>query len=170
MAARPKEGCSYNFGNKVSIYFLVCKGLPIDDVGVSRDTVFQETRSELVLKPPISSKKSWGGYRRTTHTSFSSAGRRRIRCVRHPKPGIIRLVLYVDDAWYKVPLRDGAGLISRGRRKCRMVNTSVPMVRASIGYSGQEAVLRLLLLYASCAWYIEGPTMCVRLLLLRRTY
>ena len=29
--------------NKVSIYFLVvCKGLSIDDVGVSRDTVFQE--------------------------------------------------------------------------------------------------------------------------------
>ena len=33
--------------NKVSTYslcFLVCKGLSIDDVGVSRDTVFQETR------------------------------------------------------------------------------------------------------------------------------
>ena len=30
--------------NKVSIYFLVCKGLSIDDVGVSRDNVFQEIR------------------------------------------------------------------------------------------------------------------------------
>ena len=28
--------------NKISLYFLVCKGLSIDDVGVSRDTVFQE--------------------------------------------------------------------------------------------------------------------------------
>ena len=27
---------------KVSICFLVCKGLSVDDVGVSRDTVFQE--------------------------------------------------------------------------------------------------------------------------------
>ena len=29
----------------LSIYFLVCKGLSIDDVGVSRDIVFQEIRS-----------------------------------------------------------------------------------------------------------------------------
>ena len=29
---------------KVSTYFLVCKGLSIDDVGMSRDTVFQEIR------------------------------------------------------------------------------------------------------------------------------
>ena len=26
------------------VHFLVCKGLSIDDVGVSRDTVFQEIR------------------------------------------------------------------------------------------------------------------------------
>ena len=26
------------------IYFLVCEGLMVDDVGVSRDTVFQEIR------------------------------------------------------------------------------------------------------------------------------
>ena len=31
--------------NKVSIHFLVCRGLSIDEVGVSRDTVFQEIRS-----------------------------------------------------------------------------------------------------------------------------
>ena len=30
--------------NGVSTYFLVCKGLSIDDVGVSRDIVFQEIR------------------------------------------------------------------------------------------------------------------------------
>ena len=29
----------------ISTYFLLCKGLSIDDVGVSRDTVFQEIRS-----------------------------------------------------------------------------------------------------------------------------
>ena len=29
---------------KISTCFLVCKGLSIDDVGVSRDTVFQEIR------------------------------------------------------------------------------------------------------------------------------
>ena len=30
--------------NKVSVYFLVCKSLTINDVGVSRDIVFQEKR------------------------------------------------------------------------------------------------------------------------------
>ena len=30
--------------NKVFIYILVCKGLSIKDVGVSRDTVFQDIR------------------------------------------------------------------------------------------------------------------------------
>ena len=29
---------------KVSVYFLVCKHLTIEDLGVSRDTVFQEIR------------------------------------------------------------------------------------------------------------------------------
>ena len=43
---------------KYPYVFLVCKGLSIDDVGVSRDTVFQEIRRELVLKPAISLKKS----------------------------------------------------------------------------------------------------------------
>ena len=52
---------------KVSIHFLVCRDLSIDDVKVSRDTVFQEMRPvELVLKPAISLKKSWRGYRGTT--------------------------------------------------------------------------------------------------------
>ena len=52
--------------NKVSTHFLVCKGLSIDDVGegveghrISGDT----TGRALVLKPAISLKKSWGGYR-----------------------------------------------------------------------------------------------------------
>ena len=41
MTSRHKEG---SIENKVSAYFLVCKGLSIDDVGVSRDTVSQEIR------------------------------------------------------------------------------------------------------------------------------
>ena len=39
MAARHKDG--YYWEN-VSIYFLVCKRLTTDDVGVSRDTVLQQ--------------------------------------------------------------------------------------------------------------------------------
>ena len=47
----------------------MCKGLSVDDVGegveghrVSGDAAGRA----LVLKPAISFKKSWGGYRRTT--------------------------------------------------------------------------------------------------------
>ena len=49
-------------------YFLVCKGLSNDDVGVARGTVFQEIRpGGLFSKPMISLEKCWGGYyRRTT--------------------------------------------------------------------------------------------------------
>ena len=71
MAARYKEGYyrkqSIHIYIYIYIFFLVCKGLLIDDVVVSRDTVFQEIRSGAGLKPAISLKKSWGGgYRRTT--------------------------------------------------------------------------------------------------------
>ena len=52
---------------KVSIYFLVCEGLSIDDVGVSRDTVFQE------IRPAISLKKSWGGYRSKTQKWYDTS-------------------------------------------------------------------------------------------------
>ena len=52
---------------KCPIYFLVCKGLSIDDVGVSRETVLQETRPGAGFETAdFSLKKSWGGYRRTT--------------------------------------------------------------------------------------------------------
>ena len=44
----------------------MCKGLSIDDVGVSRDTVFQEIRPGAGLKLAISLKTSWGGYRSKT--------------------------------------------------------------------------------------------------------
>ena len=40
----------------------MCNGLSIDDVGVSRDTGFQEMYDqELVLKPGISIEKMLGG-------------------------------------------------------------------------------------------------------------
>ena len=52
----------------------MCKGLLIDDVGVSRGTVFQEIRPVAgfeTVKPVISLKKSKGGYyRRTTLTGL----------------------------------------------------------------------------------------------------
>ena len=41
MAARHKENTTEN---QVFTYFLACKGLSTDDVGVSMDTVFQEIR------------------------------------------------------------------------------------------------------------------------------
>ena len=40
MVARLKD----TIEKKASIYLLVCKGLAIDDVGVSGDTVFQDIR------------------------------------------------------------------------------------------------------------------------------
>ena len=48
------------------MYFIVVKGQSNDDVGVSRDTVFQEIRPGAGFQPAISLKKSSGGYRRTT--------------------------------------------------------------------------------------------------------
>ena len=42
MAARDTR--EDTIGNKGSMYFLVCEGLSIDEVGVSRGTVFQEMR------------------------------------------------------------------------------------------------------------------------------
>ena len=45
----------------VSTYFLVCKGLSIDDVGVSRDTVFQEIRPGAGFETSDFVKKTLGG-------------------------------------------------------------------------------------------------------------
>ena len=51
--------------NKVSTYFLVCRGVSIDGVGVSRDTVFQEIRPGAGFETGDFDKdKSRGGYRR----------------------------------------------------------------------------------------------------------
>ena len=59
---------------KVSIYLPVCTGLSIDDVGVSRDTALTRQDRALVLKPAVSLKKRWGGYRRTARdTKYPSA-------------------------------------------------------------------------------------------------
>ena len=49
----------------IFVYFLGCKGLSNDDVGVAGGIVFQEIYGrELVSKPAISSKKSWVRYTR----------------------------------------------------------------------------------------------------------
>ena len=52
--------------NKVSMLFLVCKR-PIDRWrrGCHGTAYFRKYDRELVLKPSISLKESWGGYRRT---------------------------------------------------------------------------------------------------------
>ena len=64
MAARHKEG--YSIEKKASLYFLVCKGLAVDDVGVSRDTPYFR-RHELVLKTgDFVKEKLRRGYHRTT--------------------------------------------------------------------------------------------------------
>ena len=47
--------------NGVSTYFLVCKGLSIDDVGVSRDTVFQEIRPGAGFETSDFVKEMLGG-------------------------------------------------------------------------------------------------------------
>ena len=63
MAARYEEGC---YGRYIFTHFLVREGLSTDDVGVAKGTLFREIRpGELVSKPAISLKNSWGvGYRR----------------------------------------------------------------------------------------------------------
>ena len=54
--------------NKVSIYFVVRKGLSIDMTSGCRGTPYlRRYDREPVLKPAILLKKSWRGYRRTTH-------------------------------------------------------------------------------------------------------
>ena len=58
-AARQEEG---RYETQLFVYFLACKGLSNDDVGVARGTVFQEVRPGAGFKKPaISLKKSWGG-------------------------------------------------------------------------------------------------------------
>ena len=50
------------------MYFLVCKGLSIDGVGVSRDTVFQEVRRGAGFESGDFVKEKLGGLPcRTTH-------------------------------------------------------------------------------------------------------
>ena len=46
---------------RVSIYFLVCKSLSIDDVGVTRDTVYQEIRSRAGFKTSDFVEEKLGG-------------------------------------------------------------------------------------------------------------
>ena len=62
----------------VSIYFLVCKGLSLYRTMTCRGgkegaPYFRRYVRELALKPAISLKKSWGGYRRTTPESQATS-------------------------------------------------------------------------------------------------
>ena len=63
MAARHEKRCSETY---LSMYFLVCEGLSNDGVGVTRGTVFQETRPGAGFKTGEFVKEKLGGYRRTT--------------------------------------------------------------------------------------------------------
>ena len=59
--------------NEASIYCLVCKGLSIDDVEVSRDTVVQEIRPGAGFETGDFVKETLGGlrlHRGTTHLRF----------------------------------------------------------------------------------------------------
>ena len=66
----PFHGCSkqgrMRLKAKYPWYSSACKGLSIDGVEVSRDTVFQEIRPGVGFETGDSFKKSWGGHRRTT--------------------------------------------------------------------------------------------------------
>ena len=87
MAARQEEEGRYE--TQLFVYFLACKGLSHDDVGVARGTVFQETRlgagfenvdfvEEKLGELPQndSNKKQVRGSKRAT---FYSRGRRHTR-------------------------------------------------------------------------------------------
>ena len=50
------------------MYFLVCRGPSIDDVGVLRDIVFQEIRPGAGFETGDFGKEKIGGYRRTTRS------------------------------------------------------------------------------------------------------
>ena len=66
MAARRHKQGSMQLKIKHPYILFVCKGLSIDDIGVSRDTVFQEMRPGAGFETGDFVKKNWGGYRRTT--------------------------------------------------------------------------------------------------------
>ena len=63
MAARHKEG--YNSNQRIHI-FLLCKGLSIDNVVVSRDTLFHEIRPGADFETGDFVFSKLGGYRITT--------------------------------------------------------------------------------------------------------
>ena len=54
------------YEKSIFTYFLFREGLSKYDFGVARGSSFQGHGRELVSKPAISLKNSWGGYRRTT--------------------------------------------------------------------------------------------------------
>ena len=72
---------------KASTYFLVCKGLSNDNVGVGKDTVSQEIRPGAGCKNGDLVEEKLGGYRRTTrclHTKSVISTQRHQHVVVHP--------------------------------------------------------------------------------------
>ena len=60
MAARHEEEDATNYENAHLHLRFVCTGLSNDDVGVARGNVCRRYARELVSKPAIWLKKSWG--------------------------------------------------------------------------------------------------------------
>ena len=57
---------------------------------------------------------------------------------------------------YKVTLRDGVDLISRGRRKSKGGNTAFPTILDMCRYDMSYRALLVLLLYVLYIWYQVG--------------
>ena len=72
MAARHKEGY---YCKKAFIHVLVCKGLTIDDVGVSRDTAFQKIRPGAVFESSDFVKEKLGGLPQNDSLKCDESGR-----------------------------------------------------------------------------------------------
>ena len=97
MAARHEEG---RYQKIVSICFIVCKGLSIDDVGASRDTVFQEIRPGVGFETGDFAEEKLGGA--TVERLSRDTGQRWVDCpfvslclsIRHPCVLILALPTY----------------------------------------------------------------------------
>ena len=69
MVARHEEGC---YENAIFTFFLVCEGLSTNQSTTSGwrgSPFFRRYGGELISKPAISLKKSWGGYSSKTHST-----------------------------------------------------------------------------------------------------
>ena len=66
MVDRHEEGC---YQQKVSIYFIVCKGLSNYDVRVSQNNIFQEIRPGAGFKTGVCVKEKFGGLPQNNSTA-----------------------------------------------------------------------------------------------------